>query len=74
MKWLWLALAGLFAVAAGATWFAFHDPNFVAGLTAVAVAAAWKAIAPKLKPKNFTADQLERIRRGENPFHDRGKQ
>jgi len=25
------------------------------------------------KPKDFTPEQFDRIRRGENPFHDKGK-
>ena len=47
MRWLWLAGAALFAVAALAGWWAFQSPEFVAGLTAVAVGAAAKAIVTK---------------------------
>ena len=47
MRWLWLAGAALFAVAAFAVWWAFQSPEFVAGLTAVAVGAAAKAIVTK---------------------------
>lgn len=75
MRWLWLAGALLLAIAAAATWFAFHDPRFVAGLSAIAAAALWKAVTPMLKPKDFTPEQLEKIRQGKDPFrkgHDEG--
>lgn len=70
MRWLWLAGALLLAVAAGATWFAFQRPDFVAGLVAVAVAAAWKAFAPViLKPETPEAREkrIEAFKRNEVP-------
>lgn len=71
MRWLWLAGGLLLAVAAAATWFAFHDPRFVAGLSAIAAAALWKALAPMLKGKDFTPEQLEKIRQAKDPFRKR---
>lgn len=46
MKWLlWLAAGLLLLVAAAAVWFAFRQPEFVAGLVAVAAGAIGKAVA-----------------------------
>lgn len=62
MKWVWLAVALLFAVAAAAVWFSFRDPVFIAGLTAAAVSAAISALKPELA-KRMTPAQ-------EKAFHD----
>jgi len=75
MKWLWLGGAVILAVAAAATWFAFHRPDFVAGLVAVAGAALWKALAPaiaKRKPPEEEALWREAVLRGEDPGIRRG--
>ncbi len=73
MNWFWIIGLGLFAAAAGGLFLAFRNPQFVAGIAAVMAKEAWKQIKPKFKPKDFTPEQFDRIRRGENPFHDKGK-
>ena len=64
MRWIWLAAAVLVAVAAGATWFAFQRPDFVAGLAAVAATAAFKALKPDLKRywAKHTPEEWRKIR------------
>lgn len=62
--WLWLGLAVLFAVAAGAVYAAFQSPAFVAGLSAMATAAAWKAIKPVII-KPMTDEDREAWRKAE---------
>lgn len=70
-----LIALGLAALMAGLCYF---FPEYALRLLAVASSRFWELFKPRFlktfKPKNFTADQLERIRRGENPFHDKGKQ
>ncbi len=48
MKWLWIAAAALFAVAAVAMWVRIGDPTFVVGLFTAAAgsfaAAVWPGI------------------------------
>ena len=61
MRWLWLAAALLFAVAAAAVWFSFRDPVFIAGLTAAAVSAAVSAIKPELL-RRMTPEQEKAFR------------
>ena len=59
---LWLAGLVLGVVAAGATWYAFTSPGFVAGLVGIPTAAAWRALAPKiLEPYS----KLEEMRKHE---------
>ena len=72
MKWLWIAAVVILIAAAGATWFAFQRPDFVAGLTAIAVAAAWKAFKSMKLPsakrhfenvwKDLTPESREKLR------------
>lgn len=63
MKWLWLALAGLLAVAAGATWFAFHDPVFWAGLVAAIAANLIPIVLKRMSPQD-EAEWRELQKRG----------
>jgi MFS superfamily sulfate permease-like transporter len=70
MKW-WGWVLGLVvaAVAAGATWWAFTSPTFVAGLIGVVVAAAWRWLAPKLFKRMDPATEqamAEAYRRGQD--------
>lgn len=51
MKWLWIALAVLLAVAAGATWFAFQDPVFWTGLVAAIVTALAPIVLKRMAPE-----------------------
>ena len=55
MKWLWVGLAALFAVAAGATWYAFNDPTFWGGLVAMAIAAFLPVILKRMSPEDEKA-------------------
>jgi len=67
VKWIWLILAALTAAAAGAVWFAFQSPDFVAGLTALAIGAAVKAVMPAIAKPMSQADQKafrDCVRRG----------
>ena len=76
MKWLWLILAALAAAAAGAVWFAFQSPDFVAGLTALAIGAAVKAALPVITKPMSQANQKafrDCVRRGGEWDHIRKK-
>lgn len=76
MNWLWLILAALAAAAAGAVWFAFQSPDFVAGLTALAIGAAVKAALPVITKPMSQADQKafrDCVRRGGEWDHIRKK-
>lgn len=71
MIW-WIIGLGL-ALCAGAGTFlglyrAFQSPTFVAGLATIVVKALLPLLLAVFKPKDFTEQQLEKIRRGENPF------
>lgn len=64
---LLLAMAGL----------VYFFPSYGLKLLAVASNKFWELLKPRFlktfSPKNFTPEQLDKIRRGENPFHDKGK-
>jgi len=53
-------------------------PSYALKLFATASGKFWELMKPRFmntfKPKDFTPDQLSKIRRGENPFHGKGKQ
>ena len=52
-------------------------PSYALKLFSIASAKFWELLKPRFlktfKPKDFTPEQFDRIRRGENPFHDKGK-
>lgn len=56
----------------------YFFPSYALKLFSIASAKFWELLKPRFlktfKPKDFTPEQFDRIRRGENPFHDRGKQ
>lgn len=67
MKWLWMAGAALFGVAAFAVWFSFRDPVFITGLMVAMATSLFKAVEPKIL-KRMTPEQEkamhECVRRG----------
>ena len=52
-------------------------PSYALKLLGAASSRFWELLKPRFmktfKPKDFTPEQFDRIRRGENPFHDKGK-
>jgi len=60
MKFLWIAVAALFGVAAFAVWFSFRDPVFITGLVAAAVASFVNAIKPTIL-KRMTPEQEKKM-------------
>ena len=68
MKWLWIAAAGLFAVAAGALWFRLGDPTFIVGLASASVAALGRAVWPFIKrllDAKGSEEQRRKLREGD---------
>lgn len=68
MKYLWIAFVVLLAVAAGATFIAFQNPNFVAGIVAIVASSIWAALVPVLlKRMSFENEQRlkDSVRRGQ---------
>ena len=63
MKWLWISLAVLLAVAAGATWLAFSDPVFWTGLVAAIVANLMPIILKRMAPE-LEAKMRQAVREG----------
>lgn len=55
----------------------YFFPVYALKLWAAASSQFWELLKPRFlktfKPKDFTPEQFDRIRRGENPFHDKGK-
>lgn len=74
MFWL-LASVGLLALIAA---LAYFFPSWALQALHYALGKAWEVLKPRFlktfSPKNFTPEQISKIRRGENPFHDKGKQ
>jgi hypothetical protein len=66
--WLWILALALFAVAALSLYMAFQNPAFIAGLGAIIGKAAIKKLEEGVQPRDFTPEEREKIRMGENPF------
>jgi hypothetical protein len=62
-----LLAAAMMGVAAAAFMFA-RSPVFWFGLGKVIISALMPNIIKAIRPKNFTAKQLDQIARGEDPF------
>lgn len=68
----------LVAAAALGLFLAFQNPQFLMALIAAGTTYVVTAVLPTVikaaAPKDFTAEQIDRIRRGEDPFRDRPRE
>lgn len=65
----WLTVAATLMILGVAFYFAVSSPKLWAGFVAYLIGSVFAGLKDKVKPKNWTQEQLDRIAMGEDPFN-----